>query len=158
MACFCGKSLKESSRGLIKGMSNKDRRTVRYHQHGFMLIVTCVVSFAAFLFAIDLSALGGETSRALPGKMAAQQIDNAPAIPARQQSTPATQPMRAVLTEAIAAKIKAAYPLGNGDAIATLSHEIVFFNARPAEAAASSRFLRLSQSNHAFARAPPKIG
>lgn len=138
-------------------MNNADQRTDRYHQHGFMLVVTCVLSFAAFLFAIDLSALGGEASRAIPGKMAAQQIDSAPALPTRQQSTPATQPMRAVLTDAIAAKIKAAYPHGNGDGIATFSSEIVVYDGQPVEAATSPHFLRLSQSSYASARAPPKV-
>ncbi|MEJ5083011.1 hypothetical protein [Ochrobactrum sp. MYb379] len=138
-------------------MNNADQRTDRYYQHGFMLVVTCVLSFAAFLFAIDLSALGGETSRALPGKMAAQQIDSAPALPPRQQSTPATQPMRAVLTDAIAAKIKAAYPHGNGDGIATFSSDIVLYDGQPVEAATSPHFLRLSQSSYASARAPPAM-
>jgi len=138
-------------------MNNADQRTDRYYQQGFMLVVTCVLSFAAFLFAIDLSALGGEASRAIPGKMAAQQVDNAPALPPRQQSTPATQPIRAVLTDAIAAKIKAAYPHGNSDGIATFSSEIVVYDGRPVEAATSPHFLRLSQSSYASARAPPKV-
>ena len=138
-------------------MNNADQCTDRYYQHGFMLVVTCVLSFAAFLFAIDLSALGGEASRGLPGKMAAQQIDSAPALPSRQHSTPATQPMRAVLTDAIAAKIKAAYPHGNGDGIAFFSIQIVVYDGQHVEAATSPHFLRLSQSSYASARAPPEM-
>ncbi|NKX15966.1 hypothetical protein HGG75_07450 [Ochrobactrum pseudogrignonense] len=62
-------------------MNNTDQRTDRYHQHGFMLFVTCVLSFAAFMFAVDLSALGDEACRTVPKSMAAQQVEDAPAIP-----------------------------------------------------------------------------
>jgi len=140
---------------LIKGTNNKDQHTDRHRQHGFMLFVTCVLSFAAFVFAVDLSALGNEASRNTPKSMAAQQVADAPAIPARQQSTPVPQPMRAVLAEAIAAKIKAAYPDGNGAGLSVLPSDLAFFDTKPVEAAITNTILRLSRGTHASVRAPP---
>lgn len=137
-------------------MNNTDQRTDRYHQHGFMLFVTCVLSFAAFMFAVDLSALGDEACRTVPKSMAAQQVEDAPAIPGRQQSTPATQPLRAVLAEAIAAKIKATYPDGNGAGLSAMPRDLAFFDAKPVESARTNAILRLSRSTYAPARAPPR--
>lgn len=140
---------------MIKGIKNRDQDTDRRHQHGLMLFVTCVLSFAAFMFAVDLSALGNEAFRNTPKNMAAQQVADAPAIPARQQSTPASQPMRAVLAEAIAAKIKATYPDENGTGLSALPNELAFFEAKPVEAVNAAKFLRLSRSTYASVRAPP---
>lgn len=136
-------------------MNNKDQHTDRHRQHGFMLVVTCVLSFAAFMFAVDLSVFGDEACRNAPKNMAAQQVADAPAIPARQQSTPAPQPMRAVLAEAIAAKIKAAYPDGNGAGLSALPNELAFFGTKHVENASAIRGLRLSRSTYASVRAPP---
>lgn len=121
-----------------------------------MLVVTCILSFAAFIFAVDLSSLADEAGRNTPKSMAAQQVEDAPALPARQQSTPAPQPMRAVLAEAMAAKIKAAYPDGNGPGLQARPNDLVFFEPKPVEAASASRFLRLSRSTYASVRAPPR--
>ncbi|MGC0053280.1 hypothetical protein ACNSPG_09480 [Brucella pituitosa] len=136
-------------------MNNRDQHTDRHRQHGFMLFVTCVLSFAAFMFAVDLSALGDEACRNTPKNMAAQQVADAPAIPARQQSTPAPQPMRAVLAEAVAAKTKATYPDGNGAGLSASPNELAFFDTKHVEAASATRFLRLSRSTYASVRAPP---
>ncbi len=107
------------------------------------------------MFAVDLSALGDDACRNAPKNMAAQQIEDAPAIPARQQSTPAPQPMRAVLAEAIATKFKATSPDGDGAGLSALPSELAFFEAKPVEAASATTFLRLSRSTYASARAPP---
>jgi len=141
---------------LIKGINKADQRAGRYQQHGFMLIVTCVLSFAAFMFAIDLSALSDDTCQPSSKNMAAQQVADTPAIPARQQSTPAAQPMRAVLAEAIATKIKAAYPHGNGAGLSTLSNAFAYLDAKSAEAPSITKPLQLVQINRASARAPPQ--
>lgn len=138
-------------------MNNEDQRTDRYQQHGLMLVLTCVLSFAAFIFTIDISALGDEACNTIPRSMAAQQVEDAPAIPARQQSTPATQPMRAVLSEAIAAKLKANFPEGNNAGLSSFSNELAFSSSKPVEAANHARFLEISRSHSASARAPPRI-
>lgn len=137
-------------------MNKADQRNDRYYQHGFMLVVSCVLSFAAFIFAVDLSAFSNEACRTAPKSMAAQQVEDSPAVPARQQSTPASQPMRAVLAEAIAAKIKAVHPDGNGAALYTLPYDLAFFEAKQVESATGKSFLKLSRSNFASARAPPR--
>lgn len=88
--------------------------------------------------------------------MAAHQVEDAPAIPARQQSTPATQPMRAVLSEVIAAKFKAVFSDGSNAALSSLSNEMAFFGTKLVGTANHARFLELSRSNYASARAPPR--
>ncbi|MFD1199604.1 hypothetical protein ACFQ3K_14965 [Brucella gallinifaecis] len=137
-------------------MNHTDQRTDRYNRHSFMLIISCALSFAAFLFAVDLSALSSETCRAQAGTMAAQQLDKSPALPSRQQSTPAVQPIRAVLTELIAAKIKLSSPQGNGDTFIPFSSELVLSGGKPVEAATRLRFFTASPGHYACARAPPK--
>ncbi|MEN5276489.1 hypothetical protein ABE527_06025 [Brucella sp. TWI432] len=137
-------------------MKNRIEHIDRYKQHGFMLFVTCVLSFTAFIFAVDLSALADDAGQNTPKSMAAQQVADAPAIPTRQQSTPAPQPMRAVLAQAAAAKIKAAHSNGKSAALAAQPNQLAFFDAKPVEAASASKFLRLSRSTYSQVRAPPQ--
>lgn len=137
-------------------MNNKDQHINRSQQHGFMLVVTCALAFAAFVFAVDLSAFADKAGRNMPKSMAAQQVADAPALPARQQSTPAPQPMRAVLAETIAVKIKTAYHDGKGAGLQARPNQLAFFDAKPVEAAHTSKFLRVSKSTYAQVRAPPQ--
>src|SRR5690606_36082897 len=97
----------------MKGMKNTDQ----HKQYGFMLFVTCVLSFTAFLFAVDFSILDDDPVRNHAGGNVARQVEGSLAAPVRQQSAPAPQPMRAILVEAMAAKNKAAYLDGAGTAL-----------------------------------------
>ncbi|MBB5703826.1 hypothetical protein FHS76_003736 [Ochrobactrum daejeonense] len=136
----------------MKGMKNTDR----HRRHGFMLFVTCVLSFAAFLFAIDFSVLDGDRVHSQPGRIAARQIDRVPATPARQQSTPAQQPMRAILIDVIASKIKAAHLDGAKAALPAGASDLPSEVARSAEAAQNFQRLTVLRGNFGSARAPPK--
>lgn len=127
-------------------------------QHGFMLLVACALSFTAFLFSVDFSALADEVSCIRPVKaaMAKVAIQGADGIPVRQQSTPAPQPMRAILVEAVAAKVKATYPDGNGSGLHAGPADLAFLDMEPAEWAGRLRPLGLSSRSDASARAPPR--
>lgn len=145
----------ESLGSFMIGMNS----TGQHRQHGFMLLMACVLSFAALLFAVDFSALndktGGDTSRSLHKMLAARQAESTPTAPVRQQSAPAPQPMRAILVEAMAAKIKAAFPLGGDTALAVARAGHPFANAKSAEAGRDFQHFTAAQQYFGFARAPP---
>ncbi|MHC5233670.1 hypothetical protein [Brucella sp. LJL56] len=136
----------------MKGMKN----TEQHKQRGFMLFVTCVLSFTAFLFAVDFSTLGEDVARGQSGGVVARQIEGSPATPVRQQSSPSPQPMRAILIEAMAAKIKAAYLDGTGAALPVAAVAIVFPKANSPESAQNFQRLTVLQRHFGSARAPPK--
>ncbi|KAB2676771.1 hypothetical protein F9K85_09770 [Brucella tritici] len=136
----------------MKGMKN----TEQHKRHGFMLFVTCVLSFTAFLFAVDFSTLDDDAARAHSGGIVARQVEGSPATPVRQQSTPSPQPMRAILIEAIAAKIKTAYLDRTGAALPVATAAILLPKTRSAEAAQNFQRLAVLQGHFGSARAPPK--
>jgi len=136
----------------MKGMKN----TEQHKRHGFMLFVTCVLSFAAFLFAVDFSTLDDDPAKDQSGRILARQVEGSPTTPVRQQSAPSPQPMRAILIEAIAAKIKAAYLDGTGAALLVATAAILFPKTESARAAQNFRRLAVLQKHFGSARAPPK--
>ena len=136
----------------MKGMKN----TEQHKRHGFMLFVTCVLSFTAFLFAVDFSTLDEDAARGHSGGIMARQVESSPAPPVRQQSTPSPQPMRAILIESIAAKIKTAYLDRNGSALPGVMVAIVLPKTRSAETALNFARLAVLQRHFGSARAPPK--
>ena len=136
----------------MKGMTN----TEQHKRHGFMLFVTCVLSFTAFLFAVDFSSIDEDAARSHAGGIAARQVEGSPATPVRQQSTPSPQPMRAILIEAIAAKIKTACLDGTGSALLVASAGLILPDTKSAEAAQNFPRLAVLQRHFGSARAPPK--
>ncbi|MFQ0812969.1 hypothetical protein AVM02_11935 [Brucella anthropi] len=136
----------------MKGMKN----TEQHKQHGFMLLLACVLSFTAFLFAVDFSMLDDDAVRGQSGGIVARQAEGSPATPVRQQSAPSPQPMRAILIEAMAAKIKAAYPDGSGAAFPAAAATVLLPEAGPAATAQELRRLAVLQGHSGSARAPPK--
>ena len=136
----------------MKGMKN----TEQHKQHGFMLFLACVLSFAAFLFAIDFSTADDDPARGHPGGIVARQVEGSPATPVRQQSTPSPQPMRAILIEAIAAKMKAAHIDGSGAALPVKAAAVFLPRAGSAVAAQKFQHLTILQRHFGSARAPPK--
>ena len=154
-----GSNPERDSNGSLGGFMIGMNSTGQHRQHGFMLLMACVLSFAALLFAVDFSApndkVSDDTSRSLPKMLAARQAESTPTAPIRQQSAPASQPMRAILIEAIAAKIKAAYPLGGDTALAVTGTGLSFANAKSAEAARGFQHFAAAQQYFGFARAPP---
>ncbi|PQA73317.1 hypothetical protein [Brucella oryzae] len=136
----------------MKGMKN----TEQHKRHGFMLFVTCVLSFTAFLFAVDFSTSDQDVARAHSGGIAARQVESSRATPVRQQSTPSPQPMRAILIEAIAAKIKTVYLDGTGAALPVTAAAVVFPKSKTANAAQDFQKLTVLQRHFGSARAPPK--
>lgn len=136
----------------MKGMKNTDR----HQRHGFMLFVTCVLSFTAFLFAIDFSVLDADRVHDQPDRIAAKQIDRVPATPVRQQSTPAQQPMRAILIDVIASKVKAAHLDGGKAALPARLPGLPSEIARSAEAVQHFQRLVALRGNFSSARAPPE--
>ncbi|ERI14353.1 hypothetical protein ACS5UA_01740 [Brucella sp. RRSP16] len=136
----------------MKGITN----TEQHKRHGFMLFVTCVLSFTAFLFAVDFSSIDEDAARSHAGGIVARQVEGSPATPVRQQSTPSPQPMRAILIEAIAAKIKTAYLDGTGAALLVASAGVILPETKSAEAAQNFPRLAVLQRHFGSARAPPK--
>lgn len=136
----------------MKGMTN----TEQHKRHGFMLFVTCVLSFTAFLFAVDFSSIDEDAARSHAGGIVVRQVEGSPATPVRQQSTPSPQPMRAILIEAIAAKIKTAYLDGAGAALLVASAGVLLPETKSAEAAQNFPRLAVLQRHFGSARAPPK--
>lgn len=154
-----GSNPERDSNGSLGGFMIGMNSTGQHRQHGFMLLMACVLSFAALLFAVDFSApndkASDDTSRSLPKMLAARQAESTPTAPIRQQSAPASQPMRAILIEAIAAKVKAAYPLGGDTALAVTGTGLSFANAKSAEAERGFQRFPAAQQYFGFARAPP---
>ncbi|OIS95322.1 hypothetical protein [Brucella cytisi] len=136
----------------MKGMRN----TEQHKRHGFMLFVTCVLSFTAFLFAVDFSTPDEDVARGHSGGIVARQVEGTPTTPVRQQSTPSPQPMRAILIEAIAAKIKAVYLDGTGAALPVAAVAFALPKSAAAKAALNSQRLAVLQRYFGSARAPPK--
>lgn len=136
----------------MKGMKN----TEQHKRHGFMLFVTCVLSFTAFLFAVDFSTLDDDAARGHSGGIVARQVEGNPSAPVRQQSTPSPQPMRAILIEAIAAKIKVAYLGSSGAALPVAAATVFLPKTGSAEAARKFQRLAVLQGHFGSARAPPK--
>lgn len=116
-----------------------------------MLMLTCILSIVALLFASDLSA---SASRSHVGN-AGREVQTAPSHSGRQQSMPSEPLTRAILIEAAAAKIKAVQLQDNGNATlpgnVTLSFS--YFNA--ANAGFYRSYLADQTRLHAAARAPP---
>ena len=136
----------------MKGMKN----TERHKQHGFMLFLACVLSFTAFLFAVDFPTVDDNPARLHPVSTVARQVEGSPAKPVRQQSTPSPQPMRAILIEAIAAKMKAAHLDSSGAALPVKVAAV--FPPTTSSALATQKFQHLAVMRRHFgsARAPPK--
>ncbi|APY14572.1 hypothetical protein GJU94_00595 [Brucella sp. 10RB9214] len=144
-----------NSRESLGDLTKGRKKTEQDRQHGFMLFVTCVLSFTAFLFTVDFSSQAGDALNQ-PRGIAARQAEGSAAAPARQQSTPAPQPMRAILMEAIAAKIKTVW-LGDGNAaLLTKTAELHVSGNRSAEAAQIFQPLPASRGHFGSARAPPE--
>ncbi|MBV2143859.1 hypothetical protein KUG47_10165 [Falsochrobactrum sp. TDYN1] len=140
---------------MINGINTRHWHADRYRQHGFMLFVTCVLSLAAVIFAVDFAALSDESSRNIPRNNTAQQVEDTSAIPPRQQSASLSQTIRAILVEAASTKIKVAYPGGNSNGLLARSADMAFYDSGPVETAAILRPLKITASYHASARAPP---
>lgn len=141
----------------MKGMEN----TEQHKRHGLMLFVACVLSFTAFLFAVDFSTLDedvvrGQSGGIVAGGIAGRQVEGGLATPVRQQSTPSPQPMRAILVEAIAAKIKTAHLDSSGAALPVTAATVFLSKADSAVAAQELQRLAVLQRHFGSARAPPK--
>ncbi|MBN9044704.1 MAG: hypothetical protein J0H18_03430 [Rhizobiales bacterium] len=117
-------------------------------RHGFMLMMTCVLSLAAFLFAIELTVSLGEAARARPGKQAAGQ-ESSPAQQSRQQ------PVRAVVDEAKAFHAKSLWPDGAGPALPPTGLALALDRIESAGTARGARRLAAPLHDGGFARAPP---
>ncbi|AEW17519.1 Hypothetical protein BSSP1_I0372 [Brucella suis bv. 2] len=104
---------------------------------------------------MDFSSQAGDALNQ-PRGIAARQAEGSAAAPARQQSTPAPQPIRAILMEAIAAKIKTVW-LGDGNAaLLTKTAELHVSGNRSAEAAQIFQPLPALRGHFGSARAPPE--
>ena len=140
----------------MRGTNGRDQRDDRHRQYDFMLLVTCVLSFVAFLFAADFSAWGSSTSRNLSQNTETRQTENVAAAPARQQSAPTPQPVRAILVEAAATKVKATYPDNSNAALPVGKAGFQLFDVRFAGLSCGQERFSASQWNFSSARAPPQ--
>ncbi len=144
------------SRESLGDLTKDEKDTRQRRQHGFMLFVTCVLSFTAFLFTVDISSLGDNTADNQPRNITSRQAEGSPAAPARQQSAPTPQPMRAILIEAIAAKIKTAWLGGGNSALPVETTGLFIQNVRSAQGTQNFQPLPVSQGHFSSARAPPE--
>lgn len=146
----------EGSLGVLtNGIDKRDRRTDLNERHGFMLFLSCVLSIAAVLFSADFAALNGQFFRDGPANETTQQIEDASAIPPRQQSASLSQTIRAILMEAALAKPQPAYPDGNNHGLPARFAALSFHEAKTAEAVSKPRTFRLFASSKKSPRAPP---
>jgi len=120
-----------------------------------MLVVSCVLSLVAVLFAVDLSTFNNNAFPTGTKQNIAHHIDGTSGIPARQQTAVAAQTIRAILTDVNRVKNQNVYHSGSDKALLgelvepelhKTSSETLFLNAH---------IITNLRTSHTSARAPP---
>lgn len=139
-----------------KSVDKEGQHCPHCRQHDFMLFASCILSFVAILFTAILFAPIDLSPRNTLEHLALQHNLDTSVAPNRQQTTPSASPMRAILMQTAAAKIKVFSPLENDNNLTVNPVQLAFIGSGTLKRADISSPVSLIKQGFVSARSPPQ--